>query len=276
MLKHKKVFRPGLLLVYLVIFLAMLVYLVPLGYALITSFKTPQQFLLSPVSLVFKPTISSYISAWQRANFQDYVINSLIYVFFSTVITLFCALLIAFPVARKYIRFSKGMYFFLMIGMFLPDGTIPLFQMLLKMNLYNTRAGYIISLLSIGGVCMMFFTAYIQSIPKELDEAAIVDGAGYFRYFFTTIVPLSRPAIASMAILTAINGWNDIVKAVIFLSDNKLFPITKGLFVFSGQYSTSWTEMMAALIIVSLPLIVLYILLQRQVMGGLTAGSVKM
>lgn len=275
-MKQKKVFHPQRLLLYLVILFAMLVWLVPLCYAFITSLKSPSEFLRNPVGFDFLPTLENYINAWNKANFQSYVLNSLIYVVFSTGITLICALLIAFPVARKYVRWSSGIYFFLMIGMFLPDGTIPLFQMLLKMGLYNTRVGYIISTLAIGGVCMMFFTSFIQSIPKELDEAAIIDGAGYFRYFFRVVVPLSRPAIASMTILTAIGVWNDIVKAVVFLSDDKLFPITKGLFVFSGQYSTSWTELMAALIMVSTPLVVLYLCMQKQVMGGLTAGSVKM
>lgn len=275
-MKHKKAFRPQHLLVYGAIAVAMLVWLLPMAYAFITSFKSPDEFLRNPIGFNFMPTLENYISAWAKANFQDYVLNSLLYVVCSTSITLICALLIAFPVARRYVKWSNGLYLFLMIGMFLPDGTIPLFQMLLKMNLYNTRLGYIIATLAIGGVCMMFFTSFIRSIPKELDEAAIIDGSGYFSYFFRVILPLSRPAIASMAILTAISVWNDIVKAVVFLSDEKLFPITKGLFVFSGQYSTSWTELMAALIMVSIPLVVLYLCMQKQVMGGLTAGSVKM
>lgn len=272
----QKRIRFGKIFFWLVIVLTMLLYLVPLGYALMTSLKTQTEFLKNPVGFNFAPTLQNYFSAWQKASFQDYLINSVIYMVSCTAITLICAMLIAFPLARKYVRFSNGWYLFLMCGMFLPDGTIPLFQMMLKMNLYNTRIGYIISMLSIGGVCMMFFTSYMKGLPKELDEAAIIDGSGYFTYFFRVIVPLSKPAIASMTILTAIGVWNDIVKAVIFISTDKLFPITKGLFVFSGQYSTSWTELMAALIMVALPLVILYIFLQKQVVGGLTAGSVKM
>lgn len=259
----------------IIIGIAMIVFLLPLGYAIMTSLKTPSEFLKNPVGFQFTLTLQNFVSAWQKASFQSYILNSLIYVVCCTFITLLCSLFISFPIARKYISWSKGLYLLMICGMFLPDGTIPLFQMLLHMNLYNTRTGYIISMLQIGGVSVMFFTSYLKSIPKELDEAAIIDGSGYFTYFLQIVVPLSKPAIASLAILTAINVWNDIVKAVIFLSDNKLFPITKGLFVFSGQYSTSWTELMAAMVMVSLPLVILYFCMQKQVVGGLTAGSVK-
>lgn len=258
------------------IMLAMCIYLIPLLYAFMTAFKMPQDFLRDPVSAIFTPTLVNFANAWVKASFQSYVFNSLLYCFFSTSITLLCALLIAFPVARRYIRFSSAMYLLLMVGMFLPDGTIPLFQMMLKFGLYNTRIGYIISTLSIGGVCMMFFTSYLKSLPRELDEAAIIDGIGYFGYFFKIVIPLSKPAISSMLILTAIGVWNEITRAIIFISSPSKFPITKGLFVFSGQYSTNWTELMAALIMVSAPLIVLYVLLQRQIVSGMTAGSVKM
>lgn len=264
------------ILTFFFIVIALLLYLVPLSYTLITSLKTPQQFLLDPVGIVFKPTLLNFEHAWKDADFSAYIFNSLLYAALSTCASLLFALLIAFPVARKYVRHSNLIYTIMMMGMFLPDGTIPLFQIMLKTHLYNTRAGYIISTLSIGGVAFMFFVSFIQGLPKELDEAASIDGCGYFQYFFQILVPLSSPAIASMAILTVIGVWNDIVKSVVFLSTNSLFPITRGLYVFSGQYSTSWTELTAALIIVSIPLTVLYLFLQKYIISGLTAGSVKM
>lgn len=261
---------------YLFLTVVLLLFLVPLCFVVITSLKDPTTFLKDPMGVIFKPTFENFTNAWSKANIGFYIFNSVIYVGAGTVISIMCALLIAFPIARKYIRFHKSLYLFMMIGMFLPDGTIPLFQLLLKGNLYNTRLGYIISMLAIGGVSIMFFVSFMKGIPKDLDEAAIIDGAGYFTYFFRIVIPLCKPAIASMSILTAIGIWNDIVKAVVFLSDEKLFPITKGLFVFSGQYSTSWTELTAGLIIVSIPLVILYLFLQKFIIAGLTDGAVKM
>lgn len=276
-MKRKKIkFRAGHVITYIIIALFMVVYLVPLLYVFVTAFKTQQQFLKDSAALIFVPTFQSFINAWEKANVESYVLNSLIYSISSTGITLICALLIAFPIARRYIKGSTAIYTLFMMGMFLPDGTIPLFQMMLKAGLYNTRIGYILTTLAIGGVCMMFFTSYLRGLPKELDEAAIIDGIGYFGYFFRVIVPLSKPAISSMLILTAIGVWNEIARAIIFISDPKLFPITKGLFVFSGQYSTNWPELTAALILVAMPLVILYVFLQKQIVGGLTAGSVKM
>jgi raffinose/stachyose/melibiose transport system permease protein len=131
-------------------------------------------------------------------------------------------------------------------------------------------------MIGVGGVPLIFFVTYLKGIPIELDEAAIVDGAGYIHYFFKFVIPLAQPAIASMAVILAIGVWNDITRAIVFLSNDKLFPITKGLFVFSGLYSVSWTELTAALVIVAVPLITLYLFLQQYIISGLTSSAVKM
>lgn len=268
--------RSGTILAYLSVAIVLLVFLLPLFFAVTTSLKTYTDFMKEPVSLVFEPTLENFLNAWEKADFGQYIFNSLLYTIVGTALSMVLCLLIAYPVSRRYVRFSSGLLLFLTIGMFLPDGTIPLFQMFLKMGLYDTRIGYIFSMLTIGGVPMMFFTSFIRSIPKELDEAAVMDGCGYFRCFFTIILPLCKPAISSMAILTAINIWNDITRGIVFLSSMDKFPITRGLFTFSGQYSTNWPELMAALLIVSLPIIVLYICLQRYIIDGMTSGAVKM
>jgi raffinose/stachyose/melibiose transport system permease protein len=274
--QQKRPLRAGDIIVYLIVVLVLLLFIFPLSYVFITSFKTPVTFLRDPVGIVFTPTLKNFSDAWVKASFGSYSFNSILYTVVTVIVSLLLALLIAFPLARKYIRFHQALFFFLMLGLFLPDGTIPLFQILLKLGLYNTRLGYIISMMGVGGVPLIFFVSYLKGIPVELDEAAIVDGAGYFRYFFKFVIPLAQPAISSMAILQAIGVWNDITRAIIFLSNDKLFPITKGLFVFSGLYSVSWTELTAALVIVAAPLIILYLFLQRYIISGLTASSVKM
>jgi raffinose/stachyose/melibiose transport system permease protein len=124
-----------------------------------------------------------------------------------------------------------------MLGLFLPDGTIPLFQIMLKLGLYNTRLGCIISMMGVWAGCpLSFFVSYHKGIPV-----------------------VAQPAISSMAILQAIGVWNDITRAIVFLFNDQLFPITKGLFVFSGLYSVS-----------------LYLFVQHYIISGLTASSIKM
>lgn len=256
--------------------LAMLIFLIPLSFVVLTSLKTYPTFLRSPLSLHFTPTFTNFVAAWQKADISVNIFNSIFYTLCVVMVSLLIALLLAFPVARHYIPRSGAFLLLFTIGMFLPDGTIPQFQLLLYLGLYDTRLGYILALLVVGGVPFLFLVAYIQGIPKELDEAAVMDGCGYFRYLFTVILPLCRPALVSLGILIAITSWNEIPKSIILLSRSSLYPIQRGLMTFSGQYSTNWTQLMAAIMIVALPLIVLYIFLQKHIVDGMTAGSIKM
>jgi len=259
-----------------IVVLTMLLFLVPLSFVVLTSLKTYPAFLKNPLSLHFTPTFNNFVQAWQKANISVNILNSLFYTACVVAVSLLFSLLLAFPVARKYIPRSGAFLLLFTIGMFLPDGSIPQFQLLLHLGLYNTRLGYILALLMVGGVPFLFLVAYIQGIPRELDEAAVVDGCGYFRYVFTVVLPLCRPALVSLGILIAINAWNEVPKSIILLSSKSLYPIQRGLMTFSGQYSTNWTQLMAALMIVALPLIVMYIFLQKHIINGMTAGSVKM
>ena len=261
--------------VYMSIGLILLLFLVPLSYVFITALKTPMDFLREPLSFKFSPTFENFKIAWEEASLGTYLFNSIFYTVVATVVSLLCSLLLAYPIAREYIPFAKKLYTFLLLGMFLPNGAIMLFRMLVGVGLYNTRLGYIMSLITIGGFPTMFLTAQIKAIPKELDEAAVIDGCGYFRYFFSVIIPLAKPAIATTAMLVAIPIWNNISKAVMYLSDNRLYPVARGVYSFAGAYTTDWTSMSAAVVIVSMPLLILYLLLQRYIVTGLSAGSVK-
>ncbi len=275
-MNKKSKFRISTLLIYLAILLLMLLFLYPLSFVLATSLKPQVSFLKDSITLVFTPSLENYVNAWQKANLGRYIFNSILYTGIGTFLSILLSMLIAYPIARDYVKHANLLYFLMMSAMFLPNGIIPLFQMFLKMGLYNTRLAYIISILSIGGFATMFLTSYIRGIPKDLDEAANIDGCGYFRFFFTVIVPLSKPAISSLSILTAIPIWNEITNSIIFLSDDNKFPISKGLYSFSGLYNVNYPELMAALVIVSIPLVIPYACCQKYIVGGLMAGSVKM
>ncbi|MFT4144007.1 MAG: carbohydrate ABC transporter permease [Mobilitalea sp.] len=260
---------------YFLLLLVLMVFLFPLLIVLNTSFKTEPEFLKNTIDVAKSFEIQNYITAWNKANMGAYIVNSLIYVLVVDTVSISMAVLLAFPLARKSVRYTGLIYMFFVAGLFLPNGTIPLWQMMLKAGLYNTRLGYILTMINGGGVALMFFVSYIKGLPKELDEAAAIDGCGYFRYIFKILTPLMKPAISSMVILTTINIWNEITNSLVFLSDEKLYPITRGLYVFKGQYSVQWTQLTAALIIVALPLILLYLLMQRYIIDGVIAGGVK-
>lgn len=262
------------ILSYIFIAVVLFVYLFPLFYLLNTSLKGDLDYLKNPASITTAIHFSNYAIAWKSGNFGAYVLNSLFYTVMVVVISVLMAVLVSFPIARGYLKKSGAWYAFFMIGMFLPNGLIPFFQLMLKLHLYNTPWSFILNNLSFNFIFMMF-TGYIKSIPADLDQAASIDGCGYIRYLFSFILPLMKPAIATGVIIVAIGVWNNIISAVIFFSDKRLYPVVLGLFRFYGQYTNNNTVLSAAVIIVALPLVFLYAFLQKYIVQGVTSGAVK-
>jgi raffinose/stachyose/melibiose transport system permease protein len=261
--------------IYTFIAVLLIIYLFPLMYALNTSLKTKLEYMSDTIAITKSFNFQNYIDAWNKANLASYLGNSVFYMVTCTTASILMAVFLAFPISRNYLKFGTIIFSLFMIGMFLPDGTIPQFQLLSRLGLYNTRLGYMIGMVGGGGTPLLLFYAYIKGIPREFDEAASIDGCGYFRFLFRILIPLMKPAIASMAIISAIGVWNDIIRAIIYLSNKSLYPITRGLYVFQGQYQVDMTQQMAALIIVAAPLIISYVFLQRYIIDGVMAGAVK-
>ena len=257
------------------ILLLMAVYLLPLFFVFNTSFKSESDFLRDSVGFVRSVRLTNYLDAFVKAKFSLYAINSLFYAGVCVTVSIVLAVLLAFPIARGFFRFGRLVYSAFLLGMFLPSGAIPLWQMFLKAGLYNTRLGYMMTMIGGGGVTLFFFVTYIKNLPKEFDEAASIDGCGYLRYLAVILMPLMMPAISSMAVLSAIGVWNEVINSIIYLSNEHMYPVTRGLYVFKGQYSVQWTQLTAALVIVATPLIILYIALQKYIIDGVVAGGVK-
>ncbi|MDR2514854.1 MAG: carbohydrate ABC transporter permease [Christensenellaceae bacterium] len=266
---------PFLVFCYALVALFLFLYLFPLFFSFNTSVKTTQEYLLNPTGLTQSWTFQNYVTAWNKAKFGNYILNSVLYTAICTLASLLMSLLIAFPIARKYVAGSNFLYFLFLCGLFLPSGTIPLFQIILKLGLYNTKPGYMLVMTGVSATSVFFFTGYFRSIPRDMDEAAAIDGCNYLYYVFRVIVPLAKPAIVSMGILSMIGVWNDIVSSTIYLSSEMNFNITRGLTVFTGQYSSDWTLTAAGLFIVAAPLIVTYLFAQRYIVDGVMAGGLK-
>ncbi|MEN6316874.1 MAG: carbohydrate ABC transporter permease [Clostridiaceae bacterium] len=263
------------ILIFAFIAVLMILYIFPLLYALNISLMSKLDYMNNPSSLLKSVHFSNYVTAFKKANFGAYIGNSVFYLAVCTVASILMAVFLAFPVSRSYFKLTGFIYALFLAGMFLPDGTIPQFQFILKLHLYNTRLGYMLGLMGGGGIPLFFFTAYIKNIPKEFDEAASIDGCGYFRYVFQMLIPMIKPAIASMAVLSAVNVWNDIIRAMIYLSTPAYYPVSRGLWAFQGQYQVDTTLQMAALIMIAAPIVILYIFLQRYIIDGVVAGAIK-
>lgn len=259
---------------YTLMILLALIYIGPLLMLINVSLKTQSGFMRDATSLTSTFNFENFTGAWKKANFPAYMLNSIIYMVSATAIYVVSAVFVAFPIARNYVKGHRFIFTLFIIALFLPTGLIPLFQLILHLGLYNTRLGYILLFL-VNPIGVVILVNYIKSIPKELDEAAALDGCNYFQFVLKIVFPLIKPAIATVTILHAIGIWNELVLPTIYLTNQKYYPITRGLIVFRGVYGSDWPSLAAATIMLMAPMLVLYIFLQRYIISGLTQGSIK-
>ena len=259
---------------YAILVLLAVVYLGPLLMLVNTSLKTTPSFMKDATGLALQPNFGNFVEAWEKANFPKYLLNSVIYTVSATTIYVVTAVFVAFPIARGYVKYANVILTLFVIALFLPPALIPQFQMILRLGLYNNPIGYIL-LFIVNPIGIVILVNYIKTVPHELDEAAALDGCGYFRFVWSVVLPLIRPAIATVVVLHAIGIWNEIILPTIYLTNKDYYPITRGLIVFQGVYGSDWPVLAAAVLMLTLPMVILFLFLQRYIVSGLTAGSVK-
>lgn len=266
----------GRALVYLISIGAALAYLTPLVFLFNTAFKTSDQFLTDPTGITHGLAFGNFVEAWHQGNFGGYFLNSILYTAVAAGLGTMGTLLLAFPVARGYLRGSRRFWpVMFVISLFLPNALTAQFQLMLKLGLYDNRLGYVLLMTGSLGVGPLLVMGYLRSLPKELDEAAAIDGCGYFRYLFTFVAPLIRPVLVTVFILHAITIWNDIISATIYLADPGKYPVTLGLYAFKGQYTSEWALLAAAVLLAAAPLVILFVFMQRYIVAGVTQGALK-
>lgn len=269
-------FRPSLwaTVSYAILLILAAAYLGPLAMLVNTSFLTQRQFNRDATSLPQTIQFDNFTEAWERANFSQYLTNTAFYAAAATLIYVLTAVFLAFPIARGYIKGGNTIFLLFVIALFLPPALIPQFQLILKLGLYNTRAGYIMLLVT-NPVGIIVLVNYLKSLPRELDEAAAMDGCGYIRFMLAVVFPLSRPVIATVVVLHAIGIWNELILATIYLTNQSYYPITRGMIVFQGVYGFNWPVLAAGVVLMAIPMVILFLFLQRYIISGITAGAVK-
>jgi raffinose/stachyose/melibiose transport system permease protein len=272
--RHHAPITAGQIASYVLIAIVMVLYLFPLVFLVNTALKSTPEFFANPVGIARTFDIGNFAVAWQKGSFAANILNSVLYTAVAATLSTVVSLVIAFPVSRGYLRHSRLWYGMFVVLLFLPNALMTQFQLLLRLGLYDTQLGYILIMASALGVGPLIITGYVKSVPKELDEAAALDGVGYWRYLFTIVPALIKPVLATTFILQAIGVWNDIILATLLLPDPSKSPVTLGLFAFQGTYTSQWGLLSAATIIVAAPLIIAYVLLQRYLVGGV-GGAVK-
>lgn len=253
--------------------------LIPLYLAVMVALKTPDQIVTGtgfelPTSIRWE----NFADAWTRTNFPQALLNTGLITVGALVLTLLSNSIVAYAIARNiHRRFFKSAYFYLLAALFIPFPIImlPLVKQTSLLGIDN-QVGMII-LYTVFGLSLNVFiyTAYIRTIPIELEEAAIVDGASTWRVFWSIIFPLLGPMNATVGILTCVWAWNDFILPLVILSDPEDRTLQLAQYVFQGQFNTDYTVAFASYLMAMAPLLLVYVFAQRWVISGVTRGSIK-
>jgi raffinose/stachyose/melibiose transport system permease protein len=249
----------------------------PVYLIVVNSFKTRPQ--ASSMGLDFPPAFqleNNFPTVIEKGKLSTSFDNSVIYASSSTVIGTLFAAMAAFVLSRKRTRLNRFLYFFLIMGIALPMNYFTLTKIMQLTHLINSQLGIII-LYSASQIPFGVFLIYgfVDSIPKELDEAAIIDGCGPIQLFVQIILPLLTPVLVTTGLLNFLGSWNEFLLPLYYLNNSANWPMTLSVYNFFGQYQQSWNLVSADVLLTILPVIVVYLLGQRFILSGLTSGAVK-
>lgn len=247
----------------------------PLFWMISIAFK-PAAEVFRPGILPVAPTGANFLYVFTEVPFLKYLGNTFFVSSVITVVALFFHTMAGYALAR--LRFpGRETIFILIFSTFLvslPVIIVPLFVLVRAMGMLNTYAGIIVpSIFNAFGIFLL--RQYYLSLPRELEEAARIDGAGYWRIYWSVVLPLSRPILASLAILFFLANWNAFLWPLTVASDQNLWVVQVGIANFRSQYSTSWNYIMAASTIVALPMLILFVIFQRQIMDSIKTSGLK-
>ncbi|REK68040.1 MAG: carbohydrate ABC transporter permease [Cohnella sp.] len=264
--------RYGVLIVLAVIFL------VPIVFIAFTALKSRSDLLTSPFyALPEKFQWGNFAKAWNQGKMGIYMKNTALISVIKVPLGILVEALAAFALTRLNFKWSNAMFAFFLIGMMIPMQAtlVPLNIFLNKTHLVSTYPGIILIYIGFGiPFGILILRGFFRTIPKEIDEAALIDGCGDIGKFFRVILPLSMPAIATLVILDFMATWNEFLLAQIFITKDSMRTITTGLLSFRGEHSTDYTLMNAGVLLSIIPILVVYLLFQKYFVSGLT-GSVK-
>lgn len=253
--------------------------LFPALWILLTSFKTEAELTLKPITwLPRTPTLQNYVQAFSDQPLLTFLFNSFMVALLSTALTLLVSVLAAYALARLNLRF-RGLIMSLIIAVStfpLVTLLVPLFETMRAFDLLNTWTALIMpyAVLSLP-VCILVLTSFFESIPRDLENAAMIDGCTRIGALFRVVVPLSAPGIFTAGILAFVNAWDEFLLALSFNSNPALRTLPVGIQLYQGEFAFPWPVISAALVVGIVPIAVLIVIFQGRVVSGLTAGGIK-
>ena len=259
--------------------LLLLVCLFPFWWMGLSSIKTLRElYTIPPVWWPSMPTLDNYRKVLFESNIPRYFLNSVIISVGSTALAMILAIFASYGFARFEFKGKSALQSFVLIGQLLPTAAIivPLFITLRVLGLVNTYYGLILVYMIITlPLSVWMLTSYFRAIPVELEEAAIIDGASRVGVLFRITLPLSVPGLVSVLVYAFVTTWNEFIFALCFATDSSVKTLPIGLAEFSTEFNTDWGAVMAASVVMTLPIAILFLSMQRLFVGGMTAGATK-
>ncbi|RTL95839.1 MAG: carbohydrate ABC transporter permease [Hyphomicrobiales bacterium] len=250
----------------------------PLFVMVTSSFKTNAEIFSSPLSLPTHFSTANLEKVWSETNFVRYLANSVGITAASVALILLSSTLAGYAIARYRFRLSSLVLMFFLSGMTVPLklAIIPLFIQLDTLGLVDSYLGLVLVYVAMGIPSAVFImTGFLRTLPRELEESARMDGASELRIMWSIMLPLARPALVIVAIQNAVPIWNDFFFPLVLITSDNLKTLPQGLTVFVGEFTTDWGVLFTGLTLAALPITLLYIVLSKQFISGITQGAVK-
>ena len=270
---------PVLVILWVILIAIAVVWVAPFVFIVFTSFKANSTVMGSsafapPASLEW----SNYLGAWARGRFSTTVFNSAVITIIKVPLGLFISAMAAYALSRIRLPAGRAIFLLVLFGTMLPFQVMlaPLFTLVNSFGLINTKIGVILPYLAFGVPYQVFILhGFFSEVPKELSEAALVDGASQFTIFRRIFLPLSLPVLAALLILDFVATWNEFAMALVILQDKSTWTLPLGLMSFQSQFQSDYGQLNAAIVMTVLPATIVYLIFQRHFVSGLTSGAIK-
>lgn len=265
-------------IIYIFLSILAVIYLLPLLWVIYVSLKDDKTLFVSPWAMPERLMIENYSFAWTAGKLGVATLNSAIVCGVTLILCLLVGSMAAFAIGRMRWKLSGAMMTYFLTGMMIPVHCIliPVFTRFSKMHLTNSLTGLILPYLTLSlPITIFIMTGFFQSLPNELFESACIDGCSIYRSFTHIALPLSRTGLFVTGLMTFVANWNELLLAMVFISDDNKKTLPVSLSKFVGPYNTNYSQMFAAIVIAIIPTIVVYCMFSNQIVDGLTAGAVK-
>lgn len=253
-----------------------LVYIVPFLMMLLGSFKSQSEAAMFNLELPKQWLVSNYVHVLESGKILLGYLNSAIITVMVTLFSVLFGAVAGIVISRRNDRITRGLYYYFIFGLTLTLQIASIFFLLKALNIYGTFFSVICIFISLRiPFTVMTFCSFVKGVPRDIDEAAIIDGCNFWQMTFRVLLPVLKPILITNIVITAIDVWNNFMIPLFYLGSSEKATVAMAIYSFFGRYNRDWQYVFAALTLAVLPMLILFIILQKQIVAGMTSGAVK-